>query len=187
MQAFLREKLVDSLVRCGKLVDAFQAKEVSFLPDTLSWLKDLEDTLSRLRHSLAGAIASERKRVVASGEKANRPKGVSKSKYQVQEAAVALGIAEERLREVVVQIDSKFDGWREQIAQLAAIASQFEPIEISNPNLPESELRKIWQQMGKREEGRSMHQYLSASMPRSDLMYLLRDVVANLLANRTQS
>ncbi|MET1256280.1 hypothetical protein [Aliikangiella maris] len=185
MQAYIREKLVDALIESQKLINQYQTNSANFISSTLKWLIKIDDELARLRHPLSSMIAAERGKLLATVEGGNLDNpGLSKRKAERFKAVNIIESVEQKLREAVDQIDSQFIIWRDKIAQLAAISSRHNPISLSQQQIGNKELIQIWQQFGIPEEGINMHQYLSAVMPQADLLYLLDDVVANLLSNR---
>lgn len=184
MQAYIREKLVDALIESQSLMNQYQKNSGNFIPYTLKWLIGVDEELAKLRHPLSSMISAERGKMLSAAEGNIDNPGRSKRKAERFQAVNVIDTVEQKLREVVDDIDNQFTVWRDKIAQLAAISSRHTPIILSQQQIGNNELKQIWQQFGIPEEGINMHQYLSAVMPQADLLYLLDDVVTNLLSNR---
>ena len=182
MRAYLREKMMQRLAECPTLSSRYLAGGSDCVPRIMRWLEGVEDDLSRLRSPLAGKVSSELMKL-ASAREGNLPHGtVSKRKAVRFQAVQAVETVEALLRGEIVRIDEKFNEWGDKIAQLAAISSRRSPIHIDG-ELGDAALRQIWKQFGVHQEGANMHQYLSAVMPQADLLYLLHDIISNLLNN----
>lgn len=185
MQAYTREKLVMALDVSRRLADQYQAKDPLFIANSIQWFEQIEAELAKLRHPLVSLLAAKRIELSALAEGNVTAAHHSKRKAMRFESVVVLEAVEQHLRSEVERIDGQFADWRDKIAQLAAIASRQAPIQLTDSELSNTALGQIWQQFGKAEEGANMHQYLSAILPKADLLYLLKDVILNLLDNRT--
>ena len=184
MQAYLRERLVEELLKLHDLANRYPQNSPGFIQQTLSWMKGLEQVLTRLRHPLAGTLASRRMLLESALDGHVDTSSHSRRKAARFRAVDLLAEAEAELRNEVERIDRQFNEWRDKIAQLAALASSQQPLPISDP-LVDAQLKLLWHQMGTAAEGANMHRYLSAVMPEADLLYLLRDVLNNLLSHGT--
>ncbi len=182
MQAYLRERLIEELMRLHNLANRFPDHSPAFLQDSLDWMKDLEQLLTRLRHPLGGLIASHRMQMEAAIEGHVEETRHSRRKAARFRIIDILAQVDEQLRGEVARIDARFDEWRDKIAQLAALASARSPIDLTQP-LDNARLKAIWQQFGEQQEGANMHRYLSAVLNDNDLLYLLKDIIDNLLSH----
>jgi len=187
MQAYIREKLIEEIIYSEKLVSQYRSNNTKFIQNMLNWLDKLEKELSKLRHPLCGILSIEQAKILTTLEgNITIMKGVSKRKAMRFQAIESLEITKRELVKVINNIDNKFDLWKEKIAQLAAISSKNSPILISNENeLTSLRLAEIWKSFGSSQEGYNMHQYLSAVMPKADLMYILNEIILNILSNQS--
>ena len=65
MLLLTRHMLNEHLLALPGLTDRYAAHDARFVPESLSWLAEVEQTLLRLRLPLAGMVASARSQVLA--------------------------------------------------------------------------------------------------------------------------
>jgi len=185
MLLMTREKITSHLLELGGLVDLYQQRDPVFVERVVKWLSRLEEGLSQLRSPLAAFVASERGKILASHDGLRDPQ-IMGAKLSIRKASMAtasliLSRTEEVLRSAVVEIDKKFDTWREKMSQLLALASMKHPVPLPPTEPRQQWLKKVWVQLGKSEEAIGMHVYLNAVMTQSDRLYLLDELIQNML------
>lgn len=180
-----RHKLNHHLLQLPELIDRYEQHEAVFLDDSLSWLTAVEQTLLQLRNPLASQVATARSQVLATKDGYRDQEFLAATinlrHAQRATAAIVLGRVEAALRRVVDDIDTQLGGFREKMAQLLAVASQYTPIAIRQAQPREEWLRHIWSNIATTNETWGMYQYLNAAVPRSDLLALVGEVLDNLL------
>lgn len=185
MQAMIREQLVSALLQCPSLIDLYQKREPLFASRVIAWLSEVEKVLQQFRLPLAALVASERGRILAAGDGYRdlqvQGERLSPRKAGLATAFLALSRVQEELRRVIGEIDGKFELWREKIAQFLAVVTQKIPIPLPPGEPRPAWLGQVWTEMGASEETQGMYRYLNAAMPASDRLYLLEEVVGNLL------
>lgn len=190
MQAYIREKLLSVQIETQTLINQYQTKNPEFVVNTIRWCKNLEEELTKLRLPLIGVVSSERGKLIAAmqgsvPQDSLTPK--SKRKLMNFQAVESIECINQQISQTIERIDVQFNGWREKIAQLAALSSNQQVIELDIEKLNNATLSNIWQQFGQHKETYNMFQYLAAAMPQADLFYLLRDIIINLLNNKHPS
>lgn len=186
MRAFIREKILEELIDSAKLITEYQQKSPDFVVNTIRWCQSLEEFFIKIRHPASGIISSERGKLLAVMEgykHEESPSQHSKRKAAAFQALESIEVINQNLHQVMIEIDTQFNAWREKVAQLIAITSSKHPIEIQGQEITNAALKHIWNQLGKNQETINMFQYLSAAIPQTDLFYLLRDIMINFLSN----
>lgn len=97
-------------------------------------------------------------------------------------AALALGRVEEALRSEVAAADARLAEGRERIAQLLAVATAAAPIPLPPTEPHNAWLGRVWRGLDVNGATHGMYAYLNAAFTASDRLYMLDEVVANLLA-----
>ncbi len=182
-----REIIIEKLLSLSKLIDLYQSGEVGFAEKTIVWLKDTEDSLSRLRSPLTSQASRQRSRVVAAVD-GFRENGLSEGRISRRKAinitaSLALSELEETLVQQLQSIDQKFDLWRDKLAQFISVASNKMPIPLPATNPRQDWLATIWQQWESIEETRAMHSYLSTVMTKHDRLHLFGELIENNLTD----
>lgn len=184
-----REKILTHLQEVPQLVDKYQAKDLSFIADVLQWLANTEQSLQQVRSPLSSLVASERAKILAVADgyrDIERIDARSRTrKAESATASIALGNVELHLRNAVSEIDTRFDSWREKMAQLIAISHAAKPLK---PPLQESRtewIKGLWLQLHITPETKSMYSYLNAAIANIDRLYLLEEVIDNITNNET--
>jgi hypothetical protein len=185
MLAATREILLDKLLTLPEMIDAYQRNEIGFASRSAAWLQELEQSLMQLRSPLASTVANQRARIVSAldgySEALAGHERISRRKAVNITASLALDEAEKVLTSRIAEIDQKFDGWREKLAQFVSVASGSVPIPLP-PTEPRSVwLKQTWLSWQTVNETRAMYTYLNTAMTRSDRLYLLAELLDNQL------
>ncbi len=185
MQAIIRETLASALLKLPALVDAYQQRDPLFATQAIHWLGELEKAMQQLRLPLAAMLAGERAKVLAVNDGYRDPllpgERLSSRKAQAATASLALNRAQDEARRLIAGIDAQFDLWREKLAQFLAIATQKTPIPLPPTEPREAWLAAVWRQLDVNGDTQGMYRYLNAALPASDRLYLLNELLTNLL------
>lgn len=185
MLAATRETILEELLNLSRLVNAYQHHEPDFAIQANSWLLQLENTLQKLRSPLAASVSSQRGRISSATEGYGEPNlqqsRMSRRKRIGVTTALALAEIEKVLSAHVQSIDDKFDVWREKLAQFVSVASVSHPIPLPPTEPRQTWLKEVWRGWSSVVETRAMYHYLSAVMTPSDRLYLLNEILDNLL------
>lgn len=185
MLAVTREMLLEHLLEISALTDKYASREPDFIESTMAWLAACEATLQRIRSPLAGMIASERAKILASHDGYREP-GATREQGKPRKAVratayLAIARAEAELRAAVVAIDERLLPLREKMAQLIAVSSAAQPLPMPEGAERDQWLSAVWQILKQSKEGRSMAVYLSTTMQTDDLWLILGEMLDNLL------
>jgi len=180
MRSVVRETLLRALLELPALVDLYRDADPRFATAVGRWLETLEQDLGRVRHPLAGSLATQRAQVLAAGDGYQAP-DVAGTGRRVQRATIAriLEVVEPALRQEVTDIDRAFAEPREQLAQLVAVA-------VANGRLPaqteprEAWLEQVWGALPDGDGAAGIREYLAAKLSRTDRLFLLDEVLRNL-------
>lgn len=187
MLLLTRHMLNEHLQALPRLTDRYAANDSRFVPESLSWLAEVEQSLLRLRLPLAGMVASARSQVLATKDGYRERELVSDSanSRQAQRATttVALDRVGTALRQVIDERDSQINALKEKMAQLLAVASAVRPIPTPDGQAREQWLRTLWSSIPLTGETAGMYTYLNATTPRDDLVPLLDELLDELLAS----
>lgn len=179
-----REMLLEHLLELPGLTDRYADRDPEFVPGAIAWLSACEATLQRIRSPLAGLVATERAKILASGD-GHREPGIAPDtnprKLGRAMAARALARAEVELRAVIAGIDERFLAFREKLAQLLAVASTSHALPLPDGQPRDHWLSDVWQILRQSPEGRGMAAYLSSALQPTDLWFLLGETLDNLL------
>lgn len=185
MQAYTREQLMIHLLETPEIFRLYQAHDPLFAERVVAWLTRTEETLTKLRLPAAGRLAAERGCIVAATEGWRDPalgsERISARRAVQLTAVLALERAQGELARLIGEIDSKFDTWREKMAQFLAVATASKPIALPPTEPREVWLASVWSSLRPTDETRSMYNYLNTVMPPSDRHYLLQGLLANLV------
>ena len=180
-----RERIANQLLEIGNLIDLYEQRDPQFVNRAVKWLTILEENLLQLRNPLSAFVASEKSKILAVQDGLRDPLIIgSKSTRKTSMATTSLVLTriEETLRAAITEIDKKFDTWREKMSQLLALASMKHSIPLPPTQPHQQWLKKVWSQLGKSEEAIGMHVYLNATMTQSDRLYLLDELIQNMLS-----
>jgi hypothetical protein len=187
MKVVIREKLMQLLDEVPRLTDAYAQRDPDYPAKAAAFLKKVEDGLSQLRQTGGSFAASERANILATADGYRDP-DIARDKLTDRKAAravatIAVGRVEAMLRERIQHIDAELDDYRLKMSQLLAVSTARQPIPLP-PTEPRSAwLRRVWGQLNVGDETQGMYGYLSAAVSMSDRLYLLDEVVSNLLSN----
>ncbi len=185
MLALTRQKLLGHLAELPILINLYQRRDPQFYEKSIVWLASLETSLLQMRHPLAGMAATERGKALAIRDGYRDPDTVvdatSRRKISYATTVAILSRVEVALLAEIADIDARFKQWREKMAQFIAVATNDHPIPLPPGEPRQAWLEQIWNSFHVTPETRSMYQYLSTVMARSDRFYLLEDLIENLL------
>jgi hypothetical protein len=187
MLMLTRHMLNEHLLSLPVLTDRYAAHDAGFVPESLSWLAEVEQSLLRLRLPLAGMVASARGQILATkdGYRERELLGDCASPRQAERATttIALNRVEAALRQIIDDRDGQIRALKEKMAQLLAVASAVRPIPSPDGRPREEWLRVLWSSMPVTGETVGMYTYLNASTPHDDLYPLLGELLNDLLAS----
>lgn len=186
MLLLTRHMLNEHLLKLPELTDRYAAHDAGFVPGSLSWLAEVEQTLLRLRLPLAGMVASARSQVLATkdGFRERELLADSANPRQAQRATttIVLNRVEAALRQVIDDRDGQIKALKEKMAQLLAVASAVRPIPTPDGQPRQEWLRTLWSSIPVTSETVGMYTYLNATTPHDDLYPLLEELLDDLLA-----
>lgn len=186
MLAYTRERLSTQLLGITPLVDLYQQRDPRFPGQVISWLAAMEKSLAPLRLPLVSMVASERARLIAAQEGFRDPailndRPVSARKKVSATAFLSLSHVQTAIAKIIADIDSRFDLWREKMAQLLAVATMKAPIPLPPTEPRDVWVAKVWSGLNIDGEVQGMYRYLAAAMQPSDRLHLLDEVLTNLI------
>lgn len=185
MLAYTREKILVLLQETTPLVNLYQQRNPTFPAAVVSWMAQVEESLGQLRLPLTALVAGERGRILAAADGFRDPalmaERYTRRTATLAVASLALGRVQEDLRRKVAEIDAQFDVWREKMAQFLAIATTKAPIPIPPVEPREVWLETVWKGLNVNGELQGMYRYLGAALQKNDRIFLLDEVLGNLL------
>ncbi len=184
MLSVVREQLNEHLLRLPAVIDLYAANDASFIARAHDWIRDTEQRLQALRSPRASLLAAERGKLVAANEA--RPDGAGRAttrKHARNVASEVLSVCEASVREAIADADRRLDDARTRMAQLIAVASSKQPIPLPPTEPRTAWLSKIWTSMAQVPEAAGMVAFIGTTMRRVDVLYLLDDLLSNLLEN----
>lgn len=184
MLAITREKVLEHLREVPRLADLYRDRDPAFRERVLDWLSQVEESLGRLRNPLASRAAAERTTILAVADGLREPGidgSVSVRKATRATVSLALRRVEEALRELVESTDRKLDEGREKMTQLLAVATAAQPIPLPPTEPRQAWLEKVWRSLETSNGTQGMYAYLNAALRPSDRLYLLDEIVTNLV------
>jgi hypothetical protein len=184
MLAITREKVLEHLREVPRLADLYRDRDPAFRERVLDWLSQVEQSLGRLRNPLASRAAAERTTILAVADGLREP-GIDGSvglrKATRATVSLALRRVERALRELVETTDRKLDEGREKMTQLLAVATTAKPIPLPPTEPRQAWLEKVWRSLETSNGTQGMYAYLNAALRPSDRLYLLDEIVTNLV------
>jgi hypothetical protein len=186
MLAYTRERIVAHLHEMPPLIDLYQRHNPLVIDKSIDWLDSVEKSLMQLRNPLASFVATERGKIIATSD-GYRDDAIaldhrSKRKVRMATTAVILSRVEESLHRLVIDIDEQFSDWRERMAQFIAVATNNSngiPLPPTEPR--EQWLKSVWQSFTVTPETRGMYNYLNTAINQTDRLYLLNELIENLI------
>ena len=187
MLALTREKFLGHLQEIPHLIFLYQKGADNFVKETIVWLEQTEESLLQLRNPLASFVASERGKIAAvhDGYIAPDVEITSRTKRKAQSVSALLAICrvEAAMQKTINQIDTQFNVWREKMAQFIAVATTYESIPFPPEEPRNAWIISVWKNFTITDETRGMYNYLNTAMCQSDRVYLLNDLLENLINN----
>lgn len=181
-----REMILELLLDLPILLDLYEDVDPRFGAAVLKWLHKGEQNLARLRSPLVGSLSAQRGKVLALQDgimpdgceidRRNRRKRIRAG------TALVLHDVESALNKIVVEIDENLKIYRDKMAQLIAVVSATNVIPLPPTEPRNLWLEKVWQSIEPTPETQHMLGYLNASLSKTDLNYLLDEVLGNLLS-----
>jgi len=185
MLALTRERIVAHLQQVAQLIDVYQRRDPTFVDKTVTWLSELEEMLLQLKNPLASFVAVERGKVLALSDGYRNgdsiASGTSKRRAGYATTVVVLGEVESALLDMLKDIDIKFGSWREKMAQFLAVATAGAPISLPDSGPTQSWLQSVWEELPVSAETGNMYNYLNTVMTLTDRLYILEELISNLL------
>ena len=186
MLAALREQLVGSLQEVPEVMNFYIKNPPIFVDRTIQWITKTEQTLQKFRIPTSSLLATERGKILATLDGYRDPEVTdSKSTRKAMRATACLALSriEPAIRADIHQIDEKFDHMRNKMAQLLAVSSSTSPIPLPPTEPKTLWLQKVWKNLAIQPETKGMYEYLNTALKYSDRLYLLEEVIDNLLSN----
>ncbi len=182
MQSVIRETMVTALLEVSALTDRYATSDPKYVEAVSRWLEATETSLGKLRHPAAGFVAARRGLLEAAPD-GYRPEAIEPGhsrKTRRAAAAVAVADVEERLSDEVMRLDANFAEWHERMSQLVAVAAQH--TDFPAPRAPhEAWLMEVWRTLDVGNGAQGMFEYLSARLSRTDRLYVLDQIMTNVL------
>ena len=182
MQSVIRETMVSALLEVSALTGRYAASDPKYVEAVSRWLESTETSLGKLRHPAAGFVASRRGLLEAAPDGYHPDTVESGHSRKARRAAAAVAIAdvEERLGDEVMRLDATFAEWHERMSQLVAVAAQH--TDFPAPREPrEAWLMEVWRTLDVGNGAQGMFEYLSARLSRTDRLYVLDQIMRNVL------
>ncbi len=174
--------MVTALIEVSDLTARYARTDPLYVQEVARWLEATETSLGRLRHPAAGFVAARRGLLEATAD-GHRPDGVEGGQARrVRCAAAATTVAEveARLGEEVTRLDAILAEWQERMSQLVAVAAPHTAFPA--PREPrEAWLMEVWRALDVGNGAQGMFEYLSARLGRTDRLYVLDQIMANVL------
>ena len=189
MLSVTREKLLSHLCELSGIVDSFAKRDV-YVQGVLAWMSRVEQTLQQVRSPMASAMAAERGRILAVADGLRDPEiaeAGSVRKAERATTALALSRVESILRSRVDMIDQQLEMMREKMTSFLAAASVDVPIPLPPTEPRVLWLQKVWGVLGHHPGTGALFAYLNASLTRHDRMYLLDQILEDLLSGPASS
>lgn len=182
MQSVIRETIVSALLEVSDLTSRYARTDPKYVEEASRWLERTETSLGKLRHPAVGFVAA-RRGLLESASDGHRPDGVEAGqprKVRRAIAAVTIAEVEGRLGDEVMQLDATIGEWHERMSQLVAMAAQH--TDFPAPREPrEAWLMEVWRTLDVGNGAQGMFEYLSARLGRTDRLYVLDQIMRNVL------
>jgi len=189
MLSVLRAELLDHLLRLGSVLDRYASSDPDFVAQAIRWLSGTEDTLKRFRQPGAALMAAQHGLILAAGDGFHDPEidpaVTSPRKLLRATASLCLSRAESSLRSQVAVIDEQLEPVRLKMAQLVSVASSVKPIPLPPTEPRTLWLQTVWNGLAVNGDTKPMHAYISTVLSPVDRLYLLDELLSNLLAEGT--
>jgi hypothetical protein len=188
VQTVLRQELLEHLARLPAVFELYRNADPRFMPEAVAWLSAIEATLLRFRSPKASQLAAERGLILAAADGYRDPQVASASQAASRRGASAttalcLGRAEAAVRLHVEAISEQLDAMKVKMAQLLAIGSSARAIPMPRGEPRTAWLSQVWAGLVVNEETQRMHMFLAASLATVDRLYLLDELLSNLLTS----
>ncbi|MGB1237229.1 MAG: hypothetical protein ACPG4U_03400 [Pseudomonadales bacterium] len=188
MRAILREKLIAQGLALANVSKLYQSDAQRLVPAYQHWLNHCEQDLSSLRSPISLTLQAERTSLLAVLD-GLVPEGIqhTKSTRKLHRAAAARSIEKVSVlfQQQLEEIDRYFEQITEQLCQSSAIIQSLQP-QLYASLTPTTGAASIWHAMHDTQETLQIYNYLSAKVSASDRNYLLQDLVARVLSNRSE-
>jgi hypothetical protein len=189
MLSVLRAELLDHLLRLGGVLDRYATGDPDFVGQATRWLSGVEETLKRFRQPAASLMAAQHGLILAAGDGFRDPQidpaVTSPRKLVRATASLCLSRAESSLRSQVAAIDEQLEPVRLKMAQLVSVASSVKPIPLPPTEPHTIWLQNVWNGLVVNGDTKPMHAYISSVLSPVDRLYLLDELLSNLLAKGT--
>jgi hypothetical protein len=190
VKTILREQLLEHLVQLSSVIDRYASGDPYFVEKAIDWISDVEATLSRFRQRDTSLLAAQRGMIQASYDGYYDPAldaaQTSKRKAVRATTAACLARVESAVRTHVQVIDDSLEPLRLKMAQLISVASAVEPIPLP-PTEPRTEwVKQVWSGLNVNGEMKPMHSYIAASLSPVDRLFILDELLRNLLDQKSQ-
>jgi hypothetical protein len=190
MLTVIREELTKHLLELPEITNLYVLQDPDFEVQTVGWLVMVEKTLSRFRNPSVSLAAAQKGRIMSARDGYVEPefsgKKVNTRKVTRATALLALTQAESAIRQEVEKINMEIEPSRVKMTQLLSVASSIKPIPMP-PTEPRTEwLKKVWNALSVSEDGtdtRALHTYLGVALHTVDRLYLLDDLLTNLISS----
>jgi len=185
MLAVTRETVLQLLDEVPRLADLYRDRDPAFRERVLDWLLRVEGKLSRLRNPLASLAAAQRTTILAVSDGLREPQiDASASVRKATRATVSLTLrrTEEALRDLIEATDRKLEEGREKMTQLLAVTTTTQPIPLPPTKPRQAWLERVWRSLETSNGTQGMYAYLNAALRASDRLYLLDEILDNLLS-----
>ncbi len=183
MRALLRETMAGRLLAVPRLTQRYQAADVAYVDETLAWLAGTAEVLQQLRHPSAALVASNQAKLLAARD-GYRPETVTETSTRKSvraTSAIVTGEVTTVLRAQIDEIDRYLDEMTDRMAQLLAVTSAESPIPLPPTEPRERWLDDVWRSMQNGNGAAGMYGYLNARLARSDRLYVMEQLLMNML------
>lgn len=188
MLVIIRERLLEHLTELPQVLDLYASGDPGFVDSAVEWLSDAEATLVRHRQSAVPLLSTQRGLIIAVRDGYHDPEldssAIPRRKAVRATASVCLARSEAALRDRIDAIDEHLAPLRRQMAQLLSVTSVVRPISLpaEPPANRQRWLERVWHELPINGDTKPMYDYLNASLAPVDRLYLLDELVTNLLS-----
>jgi len=190
MQSILREKLLTQAMKLTDVGKVYRSQAHSFVDAYFAWLEEAAKELSGLRSPIAILLQSERSCLnsVSDGYLPNNVQG-GRGIGRVQRAVAAhsLDRVSRELYAQINNIDQTFDQLSEKLSHAVAVLATKEPEVYEKCELSQQGVDAVMGMLGRTPETIPMYNYFCAKLASIDMSYLLMDIMAKIVSNRTQA
>lgn len=186
MLSVLRTELLNHLLRLGGVLDRYASNDPDFVAQANRWLAGAEEILNRFRQPDAALIAAQHGLILAASDGFHDPEidpaVTSPRKLLRATTSLCLSRAETSLRSQVAAIDEQLDPVRLKMAQLISVASSARPIPLPPTEPRTIWLQTVWNGLAVNGDTKPMYAYISTVLSPVDRLYLLDELLSNLLS-----